>query len=228
MTNPIDTWPHMERPRERLLQRGAETLTDAELLAILFGFGFKQKNALDLARDLLNQFQSLRGVLTADDKQLQQCVGIGVAKFCQLKATAEIARRYLEDTVIKIPLNCKQQVRRFLLAKLRDYQQEVFACIFLDNKNQLIRFEVLFFGSIRSTTIYPREIAKRALTYNAANIIISNNHPSGIAKPSQADIQITQHIQQCLSLIDIVLLDHVIVGDNQTISLAEEGILLHT
>jgi len=225
MTTPINHWPIDERPRERLLKKGATYLTDAELIAILFGHGYKQKNALTLAQEALAEFSSLYGILTADTVQLEQIKGLGTAKVCQLQACAEIAKRFLAHSLTKKSLNSAQLVTAFLQSKMRDYTQEVFACLYLDCKNQYLHFEPLFFGSIRSIQIYPREIAKRALRFNAANLIVSHNHPSGNAHPSQADIDMTQHLQRSLQLLDIQLLDHIIVGHNNTVSLYEHGFM---
>ena len=221
----ISNWPLLERPRERLLAQGVQNLTDAELLAIIFRQGSKGQSALDLARHLLNKFHGLRGVLQTDLTTLSKQRGIGYTKYCQLQAAVELGRRHFRENLQEKRIFCNSiQTQEFIMSHLRDLNQEVFAVLFLDNHHRLIQFEKLFYGTINTTTIHPREIIKRALYHNAAAIIISHNHPSGIAKPSQQDCEFTLSLKKILEVIDIKLLDHIIVGENKTISLAEMGL----
>ena len=222
----ISDWPADERPREKLLLRGPAALSDAELLAIFLRTGITGKTAVDLARDLLDQYGSLRALLDAGQSQFCNSKGLGTAKYAQLQATLEMGRRHLDerlrrDHVLANPA----ETRRFLSAKLRDHAHEVFACLFLDTRHRVIQFEELFFGTIDGASVYPREVVKRALHHNAAAVILAHNHPSGIAEPSQADINITQRLYNALALVDIRMLDHFIVGDGELTSLAEQGLI---
>jgi len=210
----ISDWPEGERPRERLLQQGADSLSDAELLAIFLRTGVKGKSAVDLARDLLKQFGGLRQLLSADLKTFSQAKGLGQAKFAQLQACLEMSRRFLRESIERDgPLTSPDEAKHFLLMKMRDYSKEVFACLYLDTKNKVIEFEELFAGSLHGAEVHPREVVKQALKYNANAIILAHNHPSGDSKPSQADIEITKTLTEALSLIDIKVLDHLIIGD---------------
>lgn len=219
----ISDWPEGERPRERLLQLGAKALSDAELLAIFLRTGVKGKSAVDLARDLLIEFGGLRALLSTDLKTFSQAKGLGKAKFAQLQACLEMSRRFLQETLEREgPLSNPDDAKQFLLMKMRDYEKEVFACLFLDTKNCVIEFEELFVGSLHSAEVHPREVAKQALKYNANSVIFAHNHPSGDSKPSQSDIDITKNLTDALSLMDIKVLDHLIIG-NDVVSLAERG-----
>lgn len=219
----ISDWPEGERPRERLLQQGANVLSDAELLAIFLRTGVKGKSAVDLARDLLCEFDGLRKLLSTDQKTFCQAKGLGQAKYAQLQACLEMSRRYLHETLEREgPLSNPDEAKQFLLMKMRDYSKEVFACLFLDTKNYVIKFEELFTGSLHSTEVHPREVVKKALHYNANAIILAHNHPSGDSHPSQSDVEITQLLRDALSLMDIKVLDHLIIG-NKVTSLAESG-----
>ncbi|MFV1983574.1 MAG: DNA repair protein RadC [Thiohalomonadales bacterium] len=222
----IKDWPVAERPREKLLQQGCLALSDAELLAIFLRTGSKGKTAVDLARDLLHSFGSLRALLTCDLDEFTQHKGLGTAKYAQLQAVLEMSRRHLSESMIKSDiLTDPAATKQFLHAKLRDYDHEVFAALYLDSQHQVIHFEELFQGSIASATVYPREVVKNALKHNAATVIFAHNHPSGIAEPSQADQQITQKLKSALALIDIQVLDHIIIGDSDCTSFAERGLL---
>ena len=219
----ISDWPEGERPRERLLEQGAEALSDAELLAIFLRTGVKGRSAVDLARDLLKEFGNLRKLLGADITTFCQAKGLGQAKFVQLQACLEISRRYLREVIEREgPLSNPDDAKQFLLMKMRDYENEVFACLYLDTKNRVIEFKELFVGSLHSAEVYPREVVKQALHHNAHAIILAHNHPSGMAEPSQADIEITHTLRDALGLMDIQVLDHLIIGD-EVISLAEIG-----
>ncbi len=222
----ITDWPADERPREKLLQRGPTALSDAELLAIFLRTGIVGKTAVDLARELLDEYGSLRALLDADQRQFCRSKGLGTAKFVQLQATLEMGRRHLDERLRRgNALSNPQDTQRFLCAKLRDYPHEVFACLFLDNRHRVIQFEELFFGTIDGASVHPREVVKRALHHNAAAVILAHNHPSGIAEPSRADRQITRRLHDALALVDIRMLDHFIVGDGQFTSFAERGLI---
>jgi len=222
----INDWPKREQPREKLLCHGASTLSDAELLAIFLRTGVAGKTAVDLARDLLKNFGSLRALLAADCQTFCQSHGLGTAKFVQLQAILEIAKRHLAETLQRGSTLChSDETLQYLSLQLRHQQREVFACLFLDTRHRIISYDELFFGTIHSTRIHPREIIKRALQHNAAAIILAHNHPSGIAEPSAADLAITKEIQQLLELLDIHLLDHIVIGDGQITSFAAQGLL---
>lgn len=222
----IRDWPEQERPREKLLRSGPESLSDAELLAIFLRTGTRGKTAVDLARDLLVRFGGLRSLLDADQVSFCAAVGLGQAKYAQLQATLEIGRRHLLESLHRgSVLTSPEQTRRYLSSHLRDCQQEIFVCLFLDTRHAVIRCEELFYGTIDGASVYPREVVKRALKHNAAALILAHNHPSGVAEPSQADIRITERLKAALGLVDIRVLDHLIVGDGQVVSLAERGLL---
>ncbi len=221
----ITDWPVDERPRELLLNQGPHALSDAQLLAIFLRVGVKGKSAVDLARELIQHFGDIRGVMDSDPAEVFQYPGIGPAKYSQLSAALELGKRYLQAELKRCDVMRNPRVTSdFLRAKLRHYQQEVFAVLFLDAQHRVICFEPIFFGSIDSATVHPREVVRRALKHNAAAVIVSHNHPSGISEPSEADIQLTRQLKKALELIDVNLLDHIVVGD-QTTSLAERGAL---
>ncbi len=222
----IKDWPADERPREKLLQRGANALTDAELLAIFLRTGTQGKSAVDMARDLLMEFGSLRALLNADQERFCQSHGLGLAKYAQLQAVLEMARRHFAEVLQRgNALTSPDITRAYLSAQLRGHNYEVFACLFLDNQHRVIVWEELFRGTIDGTSVYPREVAKRALFHHAAAVIFAHNHPSGINEPSQADRQITDKLKQALALFDIRVLDHFIVGDGEPYSFAEHGLI---
>ncbi|MHC8323265.1 RadC family protein [Pseudomonas sp. GB2N2] len=220
----IRDWPAAERPRERLLELGSASLSDAELLAIFLRTGVSGKSAVDLARHLLNQFGSLRSLLEADQPTFSKQLGLGPAKFAQLQAVLEMARRHLAErlrhkSVLENPL----AVRDYLKSMLRHEPHEVFGCLFLDSKHRVLAFESLFRGSIDCTSVYPRQVVKRALAHNAAALILCHNHPSGNCDPSQADRMLTKRLQEALDLVDVRILDHFIIGDGDPLSMAEYG-----
>jgi DNA repair protein RadC len=222
----IRDWPIDERPREKLLEKGAPALSDAELLAILLRTGTPGHSALDLARDVLNNFRSLRKLIAADRQRFCAEPGLGPARFAELQAVIEISRRQLAESLRAGPsLGSPRATCDFLSAKLRDLEHEVFCCLYLDKRHRLIQFEELFRGTIDGASVHPREIVKLALQRNAAAVIVAHNHPSGIAEPSHADELITQRVKEALALVDIRLLDHIIVGDGVSVSLAERGLL---
>ncbi|AGA89577.1 DNA repair protein radc [Thioflavicoccus mobilis 8321] len=223
---PITDWPADERPRERLLARGAQALTDAELLAIFLRTGVAGKSAVDLARELLAELGGLRGLFSTGQDQFCRAKGLGLAKFAQLQAVLEMSRRYLEDGITRTDiLTSPEATRDYLKARLYAYPHEVFACLFLDNRHRVIRYEELFRGTIDGASVHPREVVRQALISNAAAVIFAHNHPSGVAEPSQADIRITERLKQALGLIEVRVLDHFIVGEGRGTSLAERGLI---
>jgi DNA repair protein RadC len=223
----IRDWPESERPRERLIERGAQSLTDGELLAILLRTGIKGRSAVDLARSLLKDFGSLRELLSADWSQWRRSTpGIGQARYAAVAASVELARRHFQAPLRdSLALSGPESTRRFLLAQLRDRQYEVFCCLFLDNRHRLIAFEEIFRGTIDGASVHPREVVRQTLLHNAASVIVAHNHPSGSVEPSPADEGVTRRLRQALGLIDVRLLDHLIVGDGCCFSFAEHGLL---
>ena len=222
----INNWPEGERPREKLLQRGASSLSDAELLAIFLRTGVKGKSAVDLAREMLTQFGSLTQLFAANHKEFCAVHGMGKAKFVQLQAVQEMARRALnEEMQSGDALNSPGAVRGYLQLLLRGRGQEVFMVIFLDAQHRVIASEELFHGTLTQTSVYPREVVKRALHHNAAATIFAHNHPSGVAEPSQSDRLLTDALKQALALVDVRVLDHFIVAGTGCLSFAERGMV---
>jgi DNA repair protein RadC len=220
----IRNWPAAERPREKLLEQGAASLTDAELLAIFLRTGVVGCSAVDLARRLLSEFGGLRALLEADLEHFSQHLGLGPAKFAQLQAVLEMGKRHLAEGLRRdSALESPQAVRDYLKAQLRHEPHEVFGCLFLDSKHRVLAFEILFRGTIDSASVYPRQVVKRALNHNAAALILTHNHPSGVSEPSQSDRILTQRLKDALGLIDVRVLDHFIVGDGEPLSMAEMG-----
>jgi len=221
---PINLWPADERPREKLIQRGAAALSDAELLAIFLRTGVKGKNAIELAREILLHFGGLKKLLASDLKTFSAIKGLGIAKYTQLQACVEMSQRHLAEKLTPAAvMQNPQMVKDYLHSRLIGKINEVFAVLFLDNQHQVIAFEELFFGTVNASSVHPRIVVQRALTHNAAAVIIAHNHPSGVAEASLADIAITQTLKQALQLIDVRLLDHFIVASHQVVSLAERG-----
>jgi DNA repair protein RadC len=222
----IRNWPTEERPREKLLQQGARQLSDAELLAIFLRTGVRGKSALDIARELLTEFGSLKLLLNTEAKVLCQQLGLGKAKYAGLQAALELGQRYLSETLkVGETLHSSQAAKKFLSYHLKDYEQEVFACLFLNAHHRILGFEELFHGTISESSVYPREVVKRALAHNTAKVILAHNHPSGDPTPSQADCDVTLLLKQSLALIDVKVIDHIVVGHYECISLAEGGYL---
>ncbi|GAB3237243.1 RadC family protein [Pseudaeromonas pectinilytica] len=220
----IRDWPAAERPREKLLSKGAAALSDAELLAIFLRTGVSGMDAVELARRLLMEFGSLRGLFAADQRQFCQAHGLGEAKFVQLQAVLEMSCRYLDEEMKRgDALTSPTATRRFLQARLRDRRQEVFALLLLDNQHRVVHFTELFWGTIDAASVYPREVVQTVLKYNAAAVILCHNHPSGVAEPSRADRSLTDRICAALGLIDVRVLDHLVIGDGETVSFAERG-----
>jgi DNA repair protein RadC len=222
----IKDWPASERPRERLLANGAKSLSDAELLAIFLRTGVRGQSAVELARSLLARFGSLRPLLAASREEFCTAPGLGDAKYAQLQAVLEMGRRHLGERLLRgEPLTNPKATADFLASRLRDHAFEVFAVIFLDNRHRVLAFEELFRGTIDGATVHPREVLRRALHHNAAAVVLSHNHPSGVAEPSQADCRITERLRDALAMVDVRVLDHLIVGDGSCCSLAERGLI---
>ncbi|MGB1091743.1 MAG: RadC family protein [Oceanobacter sp.] len=220
----ITDWPAEERPREKLLAQGPDALSDAELLAIFLRTGIKGKSAVDMARELLNDFGGLRPLLTADQQTFCQPMGLGSAKYAQLQAVLEMARRHLAEQLQRgDALTSPDLTRQYLVSRIRDLPHEVFVCLFLDNQNRVMKYKELFRGTIDGAAVYPREVVKQALAENAAAVIFAHNHPSGVAEPSQADRHITRRLTDALSLVDIRVLDHLVIGNGELVSFAERG-----
>lgn len=220
----ITDWPADERPREKLLARGPAALSDAELLAIFLRTGVTGRSAVDLARELLVRFGSLRALVAASQAQFSSALGLGPAKYVQLQAVIEMGRRVLaEDLRARDVLSDPAGTRRYLSAWLRDRDREVFAALFLDNQHRILAAEELSQGTIDAASVYPREVVKRALALGAAAVIFAHNHPSGVAEPSAADRVLTDRLRQALALVDVRVLDHFVVGEGAPVSFAERG-----
>jgi len=222
----IKKWPAEDRPREKLLRLGPQALSEAELIAIFLGSGSRGNSAVDLGRNLLTQLGSVRAILTADPSKIIAFHGIGPARYVALQAALELARRHFQELMqCGDALTNPKATREFLRVRLRDLQHEVFCCLFLDNRHRILGFEELFRGTIDGASVHPREVVKRALSQNAAAVILAHNHPSGVAEPSHADELITRRLKDALALVDIRLLDHIVVGDGQCVSMAERGMV---
>jgi DNA repair protein RadC len=220
----IPQWLRHQRPREKLLIQGAKALSNAELLAIFLRTGVQGMSAIDLAEALLDRFGGLGPLLKADQDSFCAAKGLGPAKYCQLQATLELTKRYLEEQLKQSPIFTKpKQVEAYLAVQMKDYQREVFSVLLLDTRHQLLGYHEIFHGTIDTTSVHPREVVKLALQKNAAAIIVAHNHPSGVADPSQSDIAITQRLKAALELVDILLLDHFIIGQGEITSLADLG-----
>lgn len=222
----IIDWPEGDRPREKLLARGAAALSDAELLAIFLRTGVAGMSAVDLARELLVKYGSLTGLFAADRAGFCAIKGMGAAKYAQLQAVLEMSRRALQEEIQRGDvLSSPRAVRDYLKLLLAGRGQEVFLVLFLDTQHRVIAFEELFHGTLSQTSVYPREVVKRALAHNAAAVILAHNHPSGVTEPSQADQLLTSALKQALALVDVTVLDHFVVAAGQTLSFAERGLL---
>lgn len=223
----IQEWPLQDRPREKLLISGPQSLSDAELLAIFLRTGTRGKTAVDLARELISHYGSLRALLTSDLQEFCQFRGLGKTKYVQLQAALEITKRHLEETLEDgLNLNCASALHRFLKAKLRHKAHEVFCVVFLDAHLRLIHFCELFQGTINSAAVYPREVVKKALEFNASAVILVHNHPSSNHNPSQDDLALTELLIKSLGLIEIRVIDHIIISKNEVTSLLSLGLLL--
>jgi DNA repair protein RadC len=221
----ISDWPLAERPRERLLAEGASVLTDAELLAVLLRTGLPGKSAVDLGRELVHEFKGVSGVLEAGSR-LGEIRGLGPAKAAQFAAALELARRAMrEEMSVRSAMTSPGAVRDYLRLSLAHLQHEVFVCIWLDAQHKVVGTEEAFRGTLTQTSVYPREIVKKALARNAAAVIFAHNQPSGVAQPSQSDELLTRNLREALALVEVKVLDHFIVAGNQAISFAERGLL---
>lgn len=222
----ITDWPLGERPREKLLGKGPESLSDAELVAIFLRTGVRGKSAVDLAREVLSSFGSLSALCAADGSRFCAIPGLGSAKYVQLQAVMEMARRALRERLARgTVLGSPQAVRDYLRLKLQDRSHEVFVGVFLDAQNRVLAVEELFHGTLTQTSVYPREVVKRALYHNAGALIFAHNHPSGVAEPSRADEALTQALKQALALVEVKVLDHFVIGGGAAMSFAERGLL---
>ena len=222
----ITDWPKQERPREKLLTHGADSLSDSELLAIFLRTGIKGCSAIDLARNLLTKFGSLRGLLSSSQHDFCLTKGLGQAKFAQLQASLEMSQRYMAEALDKTDaFNSVEQTQAYLIAKLRDQPHEVFAMLLLDSQHRLIKYRPMFYGTIDSASVYPRVLVQQALIDNAAAVILAHNHPSGVAEPSQADKSITKRVIDAFNLMDIKVLDHFVIGDAVAVSFAQRGLI---
>lgn len=223
---PITHWPKAERPRERLLHKGAQSLSDAELLAIFLRTGTRGKTAVDLARECLQTFNGLSSMLLADEKSFCAVKGLGQAKFVQLQAVLEMARRHFSQSIaLGQAIKSPQQAKEAIHSRLRDYRYEVFSVLFLDTRHRVLSFEELFRGTIDSATVHIREIVNISLQRNAAAVILAHNHPSGNCEPSEADRQLTLRLKSALDLVNVRVLDHFVVGATQCVSFAERGLI---
>lgn len=221
---PINSWPVQERPREKLLAKGPQALSDGELLAIFLRTGVKGKSALDLAREMIEHFGGLKNLLSADFNNFVSFKGIGKAKYAQLQACMEMGQRYLAEEITRGNVfNNPGQVKKYIQSHLSQRDNEVFAVLFMDNQHRMIIFEELFSGTINYSHVYPRVIIQRVIKLNAAAIILAHNHPSGHVEISRSDIEITQSLKTLLEAIDVRLLDHLVVASTEVISMAEKG-----
>jgi DNA repair protein RadC len=222
----ISSWLAGESPRDKLLARGPEALSDAELLGLILGSGYRGCNAIQLGRELLSMFEGLAGVLKADRTSLVSLPGVGYAKYAQLRASLELGRRAALAAISAADvLSSPENTRLFLQHHLGTRQREVFSCLFLDSQHRVICCEDLFLGTLDGAAVYPREVAVRSLQYRAAAVIFAHNHPSGVTEPSAADKRITERLQSALALLDIRVLDHIIIGSGRGFSFAEAGLL---
>jgi DNA repair protein RadC len=220
----IRDWPQHERPREKLLTRGAGALSDAELIAIFLGSGLRGRDAVATARELLQGHGPLRALLERTPAQLADLPGLGPARACKLAAALELGQRHLHAQLERgAALTDPQMAGRYFAQRLRGYAHEVFAAMFLDTRHRTIAFEELFRGTIDGAEVHPREIVRRALAHNAAAVIVGHNHPSGNPEPSAADRAVTARLKQALAVVDLRLLDHFVVGDGPPVSMAARG-----
>ena len=214
------------RPREKLLAHGAVALADAELLALLLRTGYKGRGVLALAGDVIQACGGMAGLLNIEPGKLKAVKGLGPAKRAELLAVMELARRALSQKLKAAPVfDAPGQIKDFLALQLGGRPQEVFMVLFLDGQNRLVHSEEMFFGTLTQTSVYPREVVRLALRYNAGAVVLAHNHPSGVAEPSRADEYLTQTLRTALRLVDVHVLDHIIVGQGQVVSLAERGLM---
>jgi DNA repair protein RadC len=221
----IREWPASDRPRERLLTQGAAALSDAELLAVVLGNGVAGCDAVATGRALLAQAGSL-GRLLSDPDQLPRLSGVGPAKRARLVATIELARRSLKEELIDLPaIGSSDDSAAYLKSRLRHLPYEVFACLFLDTRHRVLAYEELFRGTLDGASVYPREVVRACLRHHAGAVILAHNHPSGVAEPSRADREITRVLVDALKLMDIRVLDHLVIGHGEPVSMADRGLI---
>jgi DNA repair protein RadC len=228
----IRDWPKDERPREKLLARGARALSDAELLAVLLRCGTRGRNAIELAQAHIVAFGSLRALLMAEWPRWKKKAGdgriggVGVARYAALQAGLELARRHLLEPIkVGSALTEPDATRKFLVAQLRNRPYEVFCVLYLNNRHRLVAFEELFRGTTDNATVHVKEVMRQTIFHNATAVIVAHNHPSGDMEPSHADEYITRRLRDSLALMEVRLLDHVIVGDSGCFSFSEHGLL---
>jgi DNA repair protein RadC len=218
--------PADQRPREKLLARGAAALADAELLALLLRTGFKGTGVMALAQGVLNQVGGFTGLLNTDPTELQRIKGLGPAKRAELLAVMEMARRALAQPLQQAPVfETPGTLKDYVALHLGGRSYEVFAVLFLDAQHRLLKLEEMFQGTVAHTSVHPREVVRRALTLNASAVVVAHNHPSGVAEPSPADQNLTQTLKAALNLVDVRLLDHLVVGQGQVLSMQEKGLM---
>ena len=218
--------PQDARPREKLLARGPSALSDAELLALLLRTGLPGKNALQMGQELVDTFGGVAGLLNTSAEALNKIKGLGPAKRAEIVAVLELARRALASQLqTKTVFGNPQAIRDYLQLQLGSREHEVFAVLFLDSNHRLIVLEEMFRGTLTQTSVYPREVVVRALSLNAANVVLAHNHPSGSAQPSRSDEAITQTLKAALALVDVRVLDHFIVTATEAVSMAELGLI---
>ena len=218
--------PAAARPREKLLANGAASLADVELVALLLRTGLKGTSVLQLAQQLLDRFKGVQGLLHAQAADLKQIKGLGPAKRAEVAAVIELARRALTQQLAQTPVfDSPAKVKNYLQLQLGGRNFEVFAVMFLDVQSRLLKFEEMFRGSLTQTSVYPREVVKRALELHAYAVVLAHNHPSGVAEPSASDEYLTQTLMAALKLVDVRVLDHLVVGTGEVISFAERGLL---
>lgn len=223
---PLKDLPPQARPREKLIERGAASLADAELLALLLRTGTPQRDVLALSQHLLDGFGGLSGLLALPVEALAKVKGLGQAKRAVLAAVLELARRAIAAQLQSRPVfDAPEAVRDFLRLQLAALEHEAFAALFLDSQHRLLAFETLFRGTLSQASVHPREVVKRALALNAGAVILAHNHPSGVAEPSKADEALTRVLRDALALVDVRVLDHLVVARGGSVSFAERGLL---
>lgn len=221
----IREWPDGERPQEKLLTTGPASLSDAELLALFIRSGTRGHSAVDIGRNLLTEFGGIRQILTAERHRLCGFPGLGPARYALLLAAREIGRRFLDQSLRRQgPLSSPGQAADFLTHHLRDRKREVFAILYLDTRHQVIDYRELFSGTLNGATVHPREVVRSVIEHNASAVILAHNHPSGVAEPSQADASLTRRLRDALELIDVRVLDHIVIGDGEFVSMSDRGL----
>lgn len=222
----IKEMPEEERPQEKLIKYGAESLSDAELLALIIRIGNKKRTAVELSQDIINQYGGLKGLNYLTIKEMKGIKGIGNTKAVQIKAVIELSKRLAtlnreEREVIKSP----RDVAQLLMPELRYFTQEIFKIVLLDIKNQVISIPLISKGGLTSSIVHPREVFKEAIKHSSAGMILVHNHPSGIPEPSRDDINITKKLINSGNIIGIDVLDHIIIGDGIFVSMREKGLI---